>query len=77
MRLHLGISKDDEKRMRILVDIGATMNTSNLQYHIWVMSQCHEIVDAFLQCGKDTTNDVVHLLFALDLKDVATDVNHG
>ena len=33
-------------------------------------------VDEFLQCGKDTEYDVVHLLTALDLKDIQKDANH-
>ena len=41
------------------------------------MLQCREIVDDFLQCGKDIDYDVVHLLSALDLKDGDTDIYHG
>ena len=41
------------------------------------MSQCPDIVDEFLQCGKDIEYDVVHLLAALDLKDIQKDANHG
>ena len=32
------------------------------------MSQCPEMVDEFLQCGKNITYDIVPLLVALDLK---------
>ena len=46
--LHLGIPEDDENLMRMLIDTGAAMNTGNLQYYIWVMSQCSEILDDFL-----------------------------
>ena len=53
------------------------MNTSKFDFHMWVMSQCLDIVDEFLQCGKDTAYDVVHLLAALDLKDINTDATHG
>ena len=56
--------------MRILVDTGIAMNTGNFDFHMWVMSQCPDIVDEFLQCGKDTAYDVVHLLAALDLMDI-------
>lgn len=40
------------------------------------MSQYPEIIDDFLQCGKDTDYDIVHLLTTLDLNDVVTDTNH-
>ena len=53
------------------------MNTSKFDFHMWVMSQCLDIVDEFLQCGKDTAYDVIHLLAALDLKDINTDATHG
>ena len=68
--LILGIQEEEKSKMRMLVDTGAAMNTDNLQYHLWVMSQCPDIVHGFLQCGKDTAYDVVHILAALDLKDV-------
>ena len=41
------------------------------------MSQFRDIVDDFLQCGKGTAYDVIHLLAALDLKDINTDTTHG
>ena len=41
------------------------------------MSQCPDIVDYVLQCGKDTVYDVVNLLAALDLKNVDTNATHG
>ena len=75
--LILGIREDEENKMRMLVDTGAAMNTGNIDFHMWVMSQCPDIVDEFLQCGKDTEYDVVHLLAALDLKDIQKDANHG
>ena len=53
------------------------MNTGDLKYHLLVMSQCPDIVDEFLQCGKDTDYDVVHLLVALDLSGVPTNDDHG
>ena len=77
VNLHLGIPEDDENRMQMLVDTGADMDTGNLKYYMWVMSQYPEIVDTFLQCDKDTAYNVVHLLAALNLNDVSTDVNHG
>ena len=59
------------------MDTGFAMNTGNIDFHMWVMSQCPDIVDDFLQCGKDTEYDVVHLLAALDLEDIQKDANHG
>ena len=41
------------------------------------MSQCPDIVEECLQYGKDTEYDVVHLLVALDLSLVRTDIDHG
>ena len=66
--LHLGIPEDDENRMQMLVDTGAAMNTGGLTYHLWVMSQCPDIVEDY---------DVVHLLAALDLRGVPTNDDHG
>ena len=63
--------------MGILFDTGAAMDTGNFRFHIWVMSQCPDIVDEFLQCGKDTVYDIVNLLAALDLKNVDTNATHG
>ena len=63
--------------MRMLIDIGAAMNTGNFDFYMWVMSQYPDIVDEFLICGKDTAYVVVHLLAVLDLKDINTDVTHG
>ena len=60
----------------MFVDTGDAINTGNFDFHMWVMSQCLDIVDGFLQCGKDTAYDVVHLLAALNLKDINTDATH-
>lgn len=62
MSLHLGKSEDDENRMWLLVDTGATIDTGNLLYHALAMSQCLQMVDKFLPCGKDIDYDVVRLL---------------
>ena len=75
--LYLGIPEDDENRMQMLVDTSAVMNTGELKYHLWVMSQCPDIVEEFLQCGKDTGYDVVHLLAVVDLSGVPTTDDHG
>ena len=65
--LHLGLLEDDENKMRMLVDTGATMNSGNLTCHLWVMSECPEIVREFIQYGGKSDYDVVKLLAALDL----------
>lgn len=52
--LHLGLIKGEENKMRMLLDTCATMNSGNLHYYRWVMSQCPEIVREFIQCGTDT-----------------------
>ena len=75
--IHLGIPEDDEHRMQMLVNTGAAMNTGDLKYHLWKISQCPDIVEEFLQCGKDTDYDVVHLLAALNLSGVPTNDDHG
>ena len=77
INLMLGILEDEENKMRMLVDIGAVINIGNFDFHMWVMSQCPYIVDDFLQCGKDTDYDVVHLLAVLYLKDINIDATHG
>ena len=69
VNLHSDNLEDDENRIRILVDTEATMNTGSLEYHLWVMSQYPEMVEEYIQYGKDTTYDVVHLLAAIDLRD--------
>ena len=63
--------------MRMLVDTGAAINSGYLDYHLWVMSQCPEMVAEFLQCGPDTDYDVVQLLAALDLDPSHLSSTHG
>ena len=75
--LILGSREEEENKMRMLVDTGAAMNTGNIDFHLWVMSQCPDIVDEFLQCGTNTEYDVVHLLAALDIEDINKDSTHG
>ena len=41
------------------------------------MSQFPDIVEEFLQCGKDTDYDIVHLLVVLDLSGIPTNDDHG
>ena len=68
MHLHVGIIVNDENKMTILVDTGATMNTEYLGYHKRGMSQCPSMVAEYLECGAYTEYNLVHLLVALDLK---------
>ena len=63
--------------MRMLVDTGAAMNTGNLAYHQWVMSQCPSMVAEYLECGAGTKYDVGQLLAVLDLKGTNHPVNPG
>ena len=57
--LHLGSVEDEENKMYMLLDTDAAMNSGNLTYHLWVMSQCPEMVGEFIQCGDGTGYDVV------------------
>ena len=63
--------------MRMLVDTGAAMNTGNLDYHKWAMSQCSNMVAEYLVCGAGTEYDVFQLLAVLDLKGTHQPVNHS
>ena len=63
--------------MRMLLDTGAAMNSGSLTYHLWVMSQCPEMVAEFIQCGDGTGYDVVQLLAALDLDSSHQPLDHG
>ena len=65
--LHLGLLEDEENTMRMLVDTRAAMNSGNLAYHLWIMSECPKMVGEFIQCGGTSDYDVVKLLVALDL----------
>ena len=75
--LHLGSIEDDESKMRMLLDTGAAMNSSNLIYHLWVMSQYPKMVGEFIQCGDGTGYDVVQLLAALGLDSSHQPLDHG
>ena len=52
--LHLGLIEDEETKMKMLFDTSATMNHGNLTYHLYVISQCLEMVGKFIQCGAET-----------------------
>ena len=49
--LHLGSVEDNENKKRMLLNTGDAMNSGNFTYHLWVMSQCPDIVGEFIQCG--------------------------
>ena len=44
---------------------------------MWVMSQYPDMINEFLQYGKEIPYNIVHLLADLDRKDVTTDIDHG
>ena len=73
VNLHIGNSEDNENRIRMLVYTRAVINSGSLEYHLRVMSQCPEMVEEYLQCGKDTAYDLFHLVATLDLKDTNQD----
>ena len=74
---HLGLLENEENTMRMLVVTGATMNSGNLVYHLWVMSESPEMVGECIQCGGTSGYDVVKLLAALDLGTSQQPVEHG
>ena len=61
----------------MLLDIGAALNSGNLDYHLWVMSQYPEIVGEFIYCGADTGYNVVQLMATLDLDTTNQPPDHG
>ena len=63
----LGLMMEADDGMRMLVDTGAAINSGHLDYHLWVMTQCPEMMAEFLQCEPNTDYDVAQLLAALDL----------
>ena len=63
--------------MRMLLDTGSAMNSGNLNYHLWVMSQCPEMVSEFIQCEANTGYDVVQLMAALDLNTTKQPLDNG
>ena len=75
--LHLGSVEDEENKMRMLLDTRAAINSGNLTYHHWVMSQCPEMVGEFIQCGDGTGYNVFQLLVALDLDSSHQPLDYG
>ena len=69
VHLNIGLLVDEENKIRMLVDTSAAMNTGNLDYHKWLMSQCPSMVAEYLECGAGTEYDVVQFLATLDLKE--------
>ena len=62
--------------MRMLLNTGAAMNSRGLTYHLWVMSQCPEMVGEFIQCDESTGCDVVQFLAALNLDSSNQSLDH-
>ena len=60
----------------MLLDIGASMNSGNMFYHLWVMLECPEMVEEFRQCGTNTGYDVVQLMVVLDLDSNQQPIDH-
>ena len=75
--LHLGSVEDEGKKLRMLVDTEAVMNIGNLLYHLWVMSECPEMVGEYIQCGGKSDYDIVKLLEAIDLDSSQQPLEHG
>ena len=46
--LHLGLIESEENKMRILLNTGVVVKSRNLSYHLWVMSECSEMVGEFI-----------------------------
>ena len=74
--LNVGSIMDDENKMRMLVDTGVVMNTGNIVYHQWVLSQYLSMATGYLDFSADTEYDLVKLLVALDLKGIYQHVGH-
>ena len=75
--IHLGLIEDEENKMRMLLDTGVAMNSSNLNCHLWVVSQCPEMIGEYIQCGANTGYDVVQLMAALGLDTKKQPLDHG
>ena len=57
--LHLGLIDEEENKVRMLLDTSVVMNSGNMSYHLWVISEYPEVADKFIQCSSNTGNDVV------------------
>ena len=75
--LHLRLIEDEVNKMRMLLDTGATMDSGNLNYYLWIMSQCPEIIDEFIQCECDTGYDFVKVMATLDLDTTKQLLDYG
>ena len=53
------------------------MSTGNLYYHLYIMSQCLEIVAEYLQCREGTEYDDSQILAVLDLDMESKPSTHG
>ena len=63
--------------MRMQLDIGTTIDSGNITYHLWAISECSEIMGEFIQCGTYILFDIVHLLSDLDLDSNHQPLDHG
>ena len=46
---------EEDNGMRMLVDTGVAMNLGYLDYHLWVMSQCSEMLRSSYSVGGPLT----------------------
>ena len=63
--------------MRMQLDTGTTINSGNITYHLWTISECPEKMGEFIQCGTYTGYEVVQLLAALDFDSSHQPLDHG
>ena len=77
MYLTFGIIADNETKMRMIVDTGATIHTSKKGYNQWVVFRCPSMVAEYLDRGTDTEYNIVQLLTALNLKGTHQSIHHG
>ena len=75
--LHLGLIEDEESKMKMLLDTGAVVDSDNLSYHLWVVSECPAMVGEFIQSDANTGYDVVQLMAALDRDSSQQPLDHG
>ena len=77
MYLTFGIIADNESKMRMIVDSGATIYTSNKGYNQWVVLRCPSMITEYLDRGTDTEYNIVQLLTALTLRGTHQPIYHG
>ena len=77
IKFYLRLILEAEDCMRILVNTCAAMNTGNIDYYLWVMSQCPTMVAEHLKCDPNTKYDIVKLFATLDLNVTHQPNTHG